>query len=450
MGNSEVGHMNLGAGRIVYQDLAKINLAVANNTLATEQVLIDAFTYAKKHNKKVHLLGLVSDGGVHSHTSHLRGLIDVSQEYGLEKVYIHAFTDGRDTDPKSGLGFVNSLEEHLKDSTGKIASVIGRYYAMDRDKRWERVKLAYDAMVNGLGTLATSARDAIKNAYAENTTDEFIKPVIITSEDNQPLATIAADDAVICFNFRTDRCREITEVLTQKDFPEFGMQKLPLVYTTMTEYDSSFNHVDVIFRNDNLTHTLGEVLASNGKTQIRIAETEKYPHVTFFFNGGRELPFEGERRIMAASPKVATYDLQPEMSAHELTEKIVPEINAKSADFICLNYANADMVGHTGVWEAAVKAVETVDACVKQVVEAALENDYTVFLTADHGNADFMKNEDGSPNTAHTLNPVPLFVIDKEWKGALRPGKLGDIAPTILHCMGLPIPAEMTGEVLVD
>jgi 2,3-bisphosphoglycerate-independent phosphoglycerate mutase len=305
-------------------------------------------------------------------------------------------------------------------------------------------------MVNGLGTLATSATDAIKNAYAENTTDEFIKPVIITGEDNQPLATISADDAVICFNFRTDRCREITEVLTQKDFPELGMHKLPLEYTTMTEYDSSFKHVDVIFRNDNLTHTLGEVLEMHGKTQIRIAETEKYPHVTFFFSGGRELPFEGERRIMAASPKVATYDLQPEMSAHELTEKIVPEIHAKSADFICLNYANADMVGHTGVWEAAVKAVETVDTCVKQVVEAALENDYTVFLTADHGNADFMKNEDGSPNTAHTLNPVPLFVIDKDWKGTLRPGKLGDIAPTILHFMGLPIPAEMTGEVLVD
>ena len=450
MGNSEVGHLNLGAGRIVYQELQRINVAIRTGEFQQNQTLLNAIHYAKKNSKKLHLIGLVSDGGVHSHTSHLRAITDLCKAEGLSSVYIHAFTDGRDTDPKSGLGFVAALEAHLKGSAGKIASVIGRYYAMDRDKRWERVKLAYDAMVNGLGTMARSATDAIQSAYAENTTDEFIKPIIITGEDNQPLATIAADDAVICFNFRTDRCREITEVLTQKDFSELGMHKLALEYTTMTEYDSTFNNVDVIFRNDNLTHTLGEVLASHGKTQIRIAETEKYPHVTFFFSGGRELPFDGEKRIMAASPKVATYDLQPEMSAHELTDKIVPEIKAKTADFICLNYANADMVGHTGVWAAAVKAVETVDACVKQVVEAAIENDYTVFLTADHGNADFMKNEDGSPNTAHTLNPVPLFIIDKDWKGTLKPGKLGDIAPTILHFMGLPIPAEMTGDVLVD
>jgi 2,3-bisphosphoglycerate-independent phosphoglycerate mutase len=366
----------------------------------------------------------------------------------LDQVFIHAFTDGRDTDPKSGLGFIQELESHLKQSVGRIASVTGRYYAMDRDKRWERVKLAYDALTKGVGTPVTDAASAISAAYADNITDEFIKPAIIT-EQEKPIAVIEEGDAVICFNFRTDRCREITEVLTQQDFPEFNMHKLHLEYTTMTEYDNTFKHVHVIFRNDNLTHTLGEVLEQQGKTQIRIAETEKYPHVTFFFSGGREIPFEGERRIMAASPKVATYDLQPEMSAHELTDKIVPEIQAQSADFICLNYANADMVGHTGIWEAAKKAVETVDHCVQQVVEAALENGYTVFLTADHGNADFMKNVDGSPNTAHTLNPVPLFIIDKTWRGPVKSGKLGDIAPTILHFMGIPIPAEMTGEVLV-
>jgi 2,3-bisphosphoglycerate-independent phosphoglycerate mutase len=321
---------------------------------------------------------------------------------------------------------------------------------MDRDKRWERVKLAYDAMVKGIGKFSSNAVDAIQQSYAENITDEFIKPIILTDENNQPLAKIEEGDAVVCFNFRTDRCREITEVLTQKDFQEFNMHKLSLEYTTMTEYDSTFKHVHVVFNNDNLTHTLGEVLEQHGKKQIRIAETEKYPHVTFFFSGGREVPFEGESRIMAASPKVATYDLQPEMSAIELTDKIVPEIESKSADFICLNYANADMVGHTGIWSAVVKAVETVDQCVKRVVEAALTNGYTVFLTADHGNADYMKNEDGSPNTAHSLNPVPLFIIDKEWKGAIKAGKLGDIAPTILTFMGIPIPSEMTGEVLVE
>jgi 2,3-bisphosphoglycerate-independent phosphoglycerate mutase len=319
---------------------------------------------------------------------------------------------------------------------------------MDRDKRWERVKLAYDALVKGIGTKVGSATVAIQDAYDNNITDEFIQPLIVVDTDQQPLATIEEGDAVICFNFRTDRCREITEVLTQKDFPEYNMEKLVLEYTTMTEYDNTFKNVHVIFRNDNLTHTLGEVLEQHGKKQIRIAETEKYPHVTFFFSGGRELPFEGETRIMAASPKVATYDLQPEMSAFELTNKIVPEIKNKTADFICLNYANADMVGHTGIWEAAKKAVETVDQCVKQVVEAALENGYTVFLTADHGNADFMKNADGSPNTAHTLNPVPLFIIDKDWKGEVKPGKLGDIAPTILAFMGIPIPSEMTGNIL--
>ena len=449
MGNSEVGHLNLGAGRIVYQELQRINVAIRSGEFQTNAALLSAIHYAKKNNKKLHLMGLVSDGGVHSHTNHLKALIDLCAKEEIQNVFIHAFTDGRDTDPKSGLGFITDLEEHLKQSNAKIATVIGRYYAMDRDKRWERVKLAYDALVQGIGTNATSASAAIQKGYEENITDEFIKPIIIVDQDQQPLAKIEAGDAVVCFNFRTDRCREITEVLTQKDFQEFGMHKLALDYTTMTEYDSTFKQVHVIFKNDNLTQTLGEVLEQQGKKQIRIAETEKYPHVTFFFSGGRELPFEGERRIMAASPKVATYDLQPEMSADELTEKIIPEIKNKTADFICLNYANADMVGHTGIWEAAKKAVETVDRCVKQVVEAALESGYTVFLTADHGNADFMKNADGSPNTAHTLNPVPLFIIDKDWKGPLKSGKLGDIAPTILHFMGIPIPAEMTGEVLV-
>jgi 2,3-bisphosphoglycerate-independent phosphoglycerate mutase len=449
MGNSEVGHLNLGAGRIVYQELQRINVAIRTGEFQKNESLLAAIQYAKKNNKKMHLMGLVSDGGVHSHTNHLKAIIDLCTQEGLDNVFIHAFTDGRDTDPKSGLGFITDLENHLKLNTAKIATIIGRYYAMDRDKRWERVKLAYDALVHGEGTKANHAIGAIENAYSTNVTDEFIQPIIIVDEDQQPLAQIESGDAVICFNFRTDRCREITEVLTQKDFQEFGMHKLVLEYTTMTEYDNTFKHVHVVFKNDNLTHTLGEVLEQHGKKQIRIAETEKYPHVTFFFSGGREVPFEGETRIMAASPKVATYDLQPEMSAFELTDKIVPEIQQQTADFICLNYANADMVGHTGIWEAAKKAVETVDQCVQRVVEAALENGYTVFLTADHGNADFMKNADGTPNTAHTLNPVPLFIIDKAWRGSIKPGKLGDIAPTVLHFMGIPIPSEMTGEVLV-
>ena len=450
MGNSEVGHLNLGAGRIVYQELQRINVAIRDGSFQQNQYLLQSIQYAKKNNKKLHLIGLVSDGGVHSHIKHIEAITDLCKTNGLTEVYIHAFTDGRDTDPKSGLGFITELEDHLKASSGKIASITGRYYAMDRDKRWERVKLAYDALVHGKGDYASDAVKAIKESYSNNITDEFIKPIIITDEHQKPLAKIEEGDAVICFNFRTDRCREITEVLTQKDFQEFGMHKLSLEYTTMTEYDSTFKNVHVIFKNDNLTHTLGEVLEQHGRTQIRIAETEKYPHVTFFFSGGRELPFEGEKRIIASSPKVATYDLQPEMSAFELTEKIIPEIQQKTADFICLNYANADMVGHTGVWEAAIKAAETVDTCVKKVVEAALENDYVVFLTADHGNADYLKNADGSPNTAHTLNPVPLFIIDKNWRGNVKTGKLGDIAPTILHFMNLQIPAEMTGDVLVS
>lgn len=449
MGNSEVGHLNLGAGRIVYQELQRINVAIKEGEFQHNKVLLTALQYAKKNQKKLHLLGLLSDGGVHSHINHVKAITDLCKKEGIENVFLHVFTDGRDTDPKSGLGFVTELEDHLKNATGKIASVTGRYYAMDRDKRWERIKLAYDALTRAEGTYTQSAPEAIQSAYAANVTDEFIKPIVVTDELGKPLAKIEEGDSVICFNFRTDRCREITEALTQKDFQEFGMHKLGLEYTTMTEYDSTYKHVQVIFRNDNLTHTLGEVLEQHGKTQIRIAETEKYPHVTFFFSGGRELPFEGEKRIMAASPKVATYDTKPEMSAHELTEKIIPELQHHTADFICLNYANADMVGHTGVWEAVIKAAETVDQCVQQVVAAALENNYTVFLTADHGNADYMKNIDGSPNTAHSVNPVPLFIIDAHWKGPIKAGKLGDIAPTILHFMQLPIPVEMTGNVLV-
>ncbi len=446
MGNSEVGHLNLGAGRIVYQELQRINVAIRTGELANNATLQASFEYAKANNKPLHLLGLVSDGGVHSHTSHLVAICNAAQAAGLTEVYIHAFTDGRDCDPKSGLGFLKSVQAQLANSVGVIASVTGRYYAMDRDKRWERVKLAYDAMVHGVGTATDDVVAAVEASYTAGVTDEFIKPIINSTLSN---ATIKAGDAVICFNFRTDRCREITHVLTQQDFPDLQMATLPLHYTTMTDYDKTFKNVHVIFGNDNLVNTLGEVLEAAGKTQIRIAETEKYPHVTFFFSGGREKEFIGEKRIMAASPKVATYDLQPEMSAYELAEKLVPEIENETADFICLNFANADMVGHTGVFSAVVKAVEAVDKCVEKVVTAALEHDYTVFLTADHGNADFMVNEDGSPNTQHSLNLVPLFVIDKHWKGTVKAGKLGDIAPTILQVMGVEIPKEMTGEVLV-
>jgi 2,3-bisphosphoglycerate-independent phosphoglycerate mutase len=450
MGNSEVGHLNLGAGRIVYQELQRINVAVRDGSLGKNKNLLAAIEQAKVNNKPLHLLGLVSDGGVHSHIDHLKKLVDICKENGLTNVFIHAFTDGRDCDPKSGLGFITSLQKHLDTSIGKIATVSGRYYAMDRDKRWERVKLAYDALVNAVGATSTSAIEAVKKSYQENITDEFIKPTVIVNEDGSPIAKIQNGDVAICFNFRTDRCREITQVLTQMDIPEQQMKKLSLDYTTMTEYDKTYQNVRVIFETDNLNNTLGEVLEANGKKQIRIAETEKYPHVSFFFSGGREKPFNGENRIMVQSPKVATYDLQPEMSAAEVTDSIVKEINAQSADFICLNFANADMVGHTGVWEAAIKAAETVDHCVEKVVTAGLANGYTIFLTADHGNSDFLVNEDGSPNTAHTLNPVPLFIIDKDWKGTIKPGKLGDIAPTILTMMGLSIPKEMTGDILVS
>ncbi|HEV3411397.1 MAG TPA: 2,3-bisphosphoglycerate-independent phosphoglycerate mutase [Puia sp.] len=451
MGNSEVGHLNLGAGRIVNQELQRINVSIKDGSFGRNEALLAAIRGARSAGKPLHLLGLVSDGGVHSHIRHLMAIVDVCDREGLKDVYIHAFTDGRDTDPKSGLGFIRELQNHLDRTTGRIASICGRYFAMDRDKRWERVRLAYDAMVQGTGQASTDALAAIEQSYLAGVTDEFIKPTVIVGADqhHRPVATIRDGDFVLCFNFRTDRCREITEVLTQMDIPDQDMKKLSLHYTTMTQYDQRFKGVNVMFDNDDLANTLGEIIARNGLKQIRIAETEKYPHVSFFFSGGRETPFEGERRIMIPSPKVATYDLKPEMSAIELTDAIVPEILAGSADFICLNYANTDMVGHTGVWNAALKAAETVDACVERVVGAALDSGYTVFLTADHGTADYMINGDGTPNTAHTMNPVPFFIIDKSWKGGIRAGKLGDLAPTILTMMGLAIPPEMTGEILI-
>lgn len=448
MGNSEVGHLNLGAGRIVNQELQRIHVAIRQGELASNPTLCETLEYVKKNKKPLHLIGLVSDGGVHSHTSHLKALCDICKTEAINEVYIHAFTDGRDTDPKSGLSYIENLEAHLQDASGKLATVSGRYYAMDRDKRWERVQLAYNCLVKGEGPTAVSAKAAIESAYAEGITDEFILPTVLLQPNGKPVSTIQEGDAVICFNFRTDRCREITTALTQQDFPEFGMKKLSLRYTTMTQYDQTYQNVGVIFENDNLNNTLGEILEANGKKQIRIAETEKYPHVTFFFSGGREQPFSGESRIMVPSPKVATYDLQPEMSAVEITDLLIPEIEKESADFICLNYANADMVGHTGIFAAAIRAVETVDTCVQRVVTAALAHGYTILLTADHGNADYMINEDGSPNTAHTLNPVPLFLISKSHTSKLKPGKLGDLAPTILHLMQLPVPEEMTGNVL--
>lgn len=449
MGNSEVGHLNIGAGRIVYQELQRINVAIRDSSFGKNPALINAVRLAKTNNKPLHLIGLVSDGGVHSHINHLKAIVDVCHREGLAEVYIHAFTDGRDTDPKSGVGFLSELQSHLNKTTGKIATVSGRYFAMDRDKRWERVKLAYDALTLGEGEQASDAIEALQEAYKNNITDEFIKPTVIVTSDLKPIATIQDGDVAICFNFRTDRCREITQVLTQTDMPEFQMRKLALHYTTMTEYDKTYQNISVIFETDNLNKTLGEIIQQNGLKQIRIAETEKYPHVTFFFSGGRELVFEGEKRIMIASPKVATYDLKPEMSAAELTDAIIPELENETVDFICLNYANADMVGHTGIWEAAIKAVETVDSCVQRVVTTALAHGYAVFLTADHGNADYMINEDGTPNTAHTLNPVPFFIIDNDFTGTIKPGKLADLAPTILTVMGLAIPKEMTGEILI-
>jgi len=448
MGNSEVGHMNLGAGKVVYQELGRINKSIVDRTLHNNPVLVAAFDYAKKNNKAVHFIGLVSDGGVHAHIEHLKALCDAANEAHLKNVFIHAFLDGRDTDPNSGLGFITDLQNHLQHSAGKIASIVGRYFAMDRDNRWERVKQAYDVMVKGVGEKAPDALSAIQKSYKEGVTDEFIKPIVLTQDNGEPIATIQNDDVVICFNFRTDRGREITTALTQKDFPEQQMNRLPLYYVTMTTYDESFEKVNVIFTKDDLTHTLGEVLAANKKNQIRIAETEKYPHVTFFFSGGRETEFEHEKRILIPSPKVATYDLQPEMSAAGITEAITKEMESGWADFICLNFANPDMVGHTGVFSAVVKAVETADQCAEIVVNKGLENGYSFILLADHGNSEFMVNQDGSPNTAHTTNLVPCILIDNDYKN-IADGKLGDVAPTILKILGLAIPAEMTGNILV-
>jgi len=448
MGNSEVGHMNLGAGRVVYQELGRINKAITDRTLHSNEILVSAFNYARDNNKSVHFIGLVSDGGVHAHINHLKALCDAANEKGLKDVFIHAFLDGRDTDPNSGLGFISSLDEHLKTSTGKIASLVGRYYAMDRDSRWERVKLAYDVMVNGIGETASNAEDAIKQSYENGITDEFTKPIVIANPDGSPTATIKAGDVVICFNYRTDRGREITSVLSQKDYPDFGMQKLPLYYVTMTTYDENFENVNVVFTKDDLSNTLGEVLEANHKNQIRIAETEKYPHVTFFFSGGREKEFENEKRILVPSPKVATYDLQPEMSAAGITEAITKELESGWPDFVCLNFANPDMVGHTGVFDAVVKAVETADACAEQVVRTGIANGYSFIILADHGNSEFMVNNDGSVNTAHTTNLVPCILIDDDYK-TIADGKLGDVAPTVLRIMGIAIPEIMTGDVLV-
>jgi 2,3-bisphosphoglycerate-independent phosphoglycerate mutase len=448
MGNSEVGHMNLGAGRVVYQELGRINKAISDGSIKTNQTLVDAFDYAKKNNKAVHFIGLVSDGGVHAHINHLKGLCDAANDQGLKDVFVHAFLDGRDTDPNSGLGFIKELDQHLKTSTGKIASLIGRYYAMDRDSRWERVKQAYDLLTKGVGAHTQDPLKAIEQSYADGITDEFIKPIVITGEDNQPLATIQPDDVVICFNYRTDRGREITAVLTQNDYPEFEMHKLPLYYVTMTTYDENFENVKVVFTKDDLTETLGEILEKNHKNQIRIAETEKYPHVTFFFSGGRELAFENEKRLMIPSPKVATYDLKPEMSAQGITDAITKELETGWADFICLNFANPDMVGHTGVFEAVVKAVETADRCAEAVVTKGLENGYSFIILADHGNSEFMVNRDGSVNTAHTTNLVPCILVGTDYT-SIADGKLGDIAPTILKLMGIEKPEIMTGNYLI-
>ncbi len=451
MGNSEVGHLNLGAGRIVYQELERINVAIRTQALETNAALLQSISYAKQNNKPLHLIGLVSDGGVHSYTEHLKAICNICKKHNLTNVFIHAFTDGRDTDPKSGLRYLTDLQDFLQTSVGTIASVCGRYYAMDRDKRWERIKLAYDGLVKGIGAASKNILESIKQNYGAGVTDEFLHPIIATNSNEEPIAKITAGDAVLCFNFRTDRCREITIALTQQAFPEHGMQTIPLHYTTMTEYDKTYKNIHVLFTNDDLKNTIGEVISAAGKTQLRIAETEKYPHVSFFFSGGQEAPFAGEDRIVVPSPQhVATYDLQPQMSAPEITTQVVNAINTTTPDFICLNFANADMVGHTGVWEAVIAAVETVDTCVQKVVEAALAKDYVVFVTADHGNSDFMINADGSPNTAHTMNPVPLFLVSNKPMGSLQNGKLGDIAPTILHCMGLTIPAEMTGNILLS
>lgn len=451
MGNSEVGHMNLGAGRVVFQNLEKINRAVKDGRLAQQEELKNAFEYAKNNNVKLHFIGLVSDGGVHSHINHLKGLLDAANDFGLEDVFVHAFTDGRDCDPKSGKGFVQDLMNHMDNSTGELASITGRYYAMDRDKRWGRIKLAYDAMVNGIGVQTTEPVTEIEKSYTEDITDEFLKPIICLNTDGEPKAKIQVGDVVIFFNFRTDRPRQITEALFVTDFPDNDMSKLDLYFVTMTNYDEEFKNVHVIYDEEVLKETIGEVLEKAGKKQIRIAETEKYPHVTFFFSGGREEPFEGESRILCPSPKeVATYDLKPEMSAYEIRDKIIPELQKGEADFVCLNFANADMVGHTGVFEAAMKACETVDECAKDVTEAAVANGYSVAIIADHGNSDIMINPDGTPNTQHTTNPVPFFFITPKGNAKVKDGKLGDLAPSFLKWMEIEVPKVMDADIIIE
>lgn len=448
MGNSEVGHMNLGAGRVVYQDLAKINLAVQEHSLGAQPALQQALTYAREQEKNVHFMGLLSDGGVHSHIAHLEELLRVCGTFGGVNAYVHAFTDGRDVDPKSGLGFVRQIQQTCAQTGARLATVTGRYFAMDRDKRWERIKLAYDAIVHGQGNLVSSMEEGVQESYEQGVTDEFIQPIVQDNGNGQPLVTLDSGDVVVFFNFRTDRGRELTLALSQQDFPEHGMKKLDLKYVTMTRYDDTFRGVDVIYDKENISETLGEVLSRAGVPQLRIAETEKYPHVTFFFNGGREQPFEGEQRILIPSPKVATYDLKPEMSAFEVRDSVLPELRAQRPSFVCLNFANPDMVGHTGVMEAAIKACETVDSCVRDIVNTGTEHGYSFIILADHGNCDTMRNPDGSPNTAHTTNLVPIIIVDPDAKG-VNEGVLGDIAPSVLFLMGIEQPEAMSGTNLI-
>jgi 2,3-bisphosphoglycerate-independent phosphoglycerate mutase len=449
MGNSEVGHLNIGAGRVIYQDLVKINKSVEDGTIKDNKLIREAFEYAKKNNKAVHFIGLLSDAGVHSMNHHLFALCDMTKDYGLDKVYVHPLTDGRDTDPKAGKGYIEKLIKHLKKSNGQIATVTGRYYTMDRDKRWERIKVGYDVLLEGKGTKTQDIPASVQASYDQGVTDEFIKPIVAVDDNDQPVGKVQEGDVFFCYNFRTDRLREITVALTQKDMPEHGMKRVPLHYITMTRYDESFKNINVAFDKENVKNSLGEVISKNGLKQIRIAETEKYAHVTFFFSGGREEEFEGENRILIPSPKVATYDLQPEMSAYEVKDAIIPELKKQAADFVCLNFANADMVGHTGVKEAILKAVNAVDTCVGEVVETARKNGYSVLIIADHGNADFAMNDNGSPNTAHSFNPVPCLLVSDNYE-KIHDGILADVAPTILKIMGLEAPEEMKGKVLVE
>jgi 2,3-bisphosphoglycerate-independent phosphoglycerate mutase len=449
MGNSEVGHLNIGAGRVVYQDLVKINIACRDNSILKNPEIIKAYSYARDNKKKIHFLGLVSDGGVHSSLDHLLKLCDIAKEYGIEDAFVHCFMDGRDTDPRSGKGFLEQLEQHTAGSAGKIASVIGRYYAMDRDKRWERVKEAYDLLVKGVGTPAANVVEAVQNSYNNGVTDEFIKPIVAVDAEGKPLAKIEAGDVVIFFNYRNDRAKELTVVLTQQDMHEYDMHTLPLEFYCMTPYDSTFVGLNVLFDKDNVQNTLGEYISGLGLKQLRIAETEKFAHVTFFFSGGRESEFEGEERILVPSPKVATYDLQPEMSAPEVADKLVAALNTQKFDFVALNFANGDMVGHTGVYEAIVKAVKTVDECVEKVVEAAKANGYEVIIIADHGNADNAVNADGSPNTAHSLNPVPFVYVSENKNATVQNGILADVAPSVCQILGIEKPTEMTGKGLI-